>query len=201
MQAQELGSPQGTGKLYRVRAEQGQELAVKETPWADWRHARTQLPHYLHPGLSCPQPPPQLLLETTPSVPPHQLVPFMQTHTASHMVPLQHPSYGWPCIGSRSLSPLVLDATLALRQPEVPGINAAGGIHRVCLIKLVGSKKFMHVLFSCFVAFKARVLLANSIERVCISSTDPNNGKCDFLQPIHHNKVPPQQNNSMFLWL
>lgn len=58
--------------------------------------------------------------------------------------------------------PLTLDAILAVRQSTVPGIIVAGGSHPVCLIKLVGSKKFMHVLSSCPMAFKARVL-ANSI--------------------------------------
>lgn len=65
--------------------------------------------------------------------------------------------------GLGASGPFVLDAALASGHSEVPGGIVASGVHRDCLIELVGSKKCMHILSSCPLAFKACVLLANSI--------------------------------------
>lgn len=64
--------------------------------------------------------------------------------------PLQHPPHG---IRFHTCSKAV----------QSPRNNYDWWPHWVCLINLIGSKKFMHVLSSCSMAFKAWVLLANSI--------------------------------------
>lgn len=49
---------------------------------------------------------PRFSLEVMPSIPAHQLVTLIQTHSTSSMIPLQCFSYGWPCTESEASAPL-----------------------------------------------------------------------------------------------
>lgn len=90
--------------------------------------------------------------------------------------------------------PLVLDAILALGQSEVPGVIVAGGIHRVCLIKLVGSKKCMHICTAApWLSKHEFFLLIQSKESVLPLQilTTENVISCSLfiITEFHHNKT------------
>lgn len=84
--------------------------------------------------------------------------PLNQTGFTGPLLPLHCSSRGWPRAASRNLSH-DFRCYICLKAVWVVVV----GNHSVGLIKLGGSRKFMRVLSSCPVAFKTRVILANSI--------------------------------------